>query len=268
MKLAILLTATVRPQVRGGNFSAEERMGMYTSTLRYYAQAIGTSRPIVVVENSDADLSAWKREFKDTLRLEIIQFTPPENDKTKANSQECEQFNTSKGKGYNEFLMIKKATEQSETLRQSTHFMKITGRYPMLNIPEMATEAERRGKDKVFLGDVKDTRLYDLLRLKRDGHWGDSRFFVADVAYWRKHLADCYRWMDDNVYGRYAEDWVLQLSRQHRTDRRFSFRFRHQVQFGGRSGAAGYHEDYGSWKKRLSNKVRRLMRLLLPWLWT
>lgn len=98
MKLAILLTATVRPQVRGGNFSAEERMGMYTSTLRYYAQAIGTSRPIVVVENSDADLSAWKREFKDTLRLEIIQFTPPKTTKRKQTRKNANSLTQAKAR--------------------------------------------------------------------------------------------------------------------------------------------------------------------------
>lgn len=267
MKLAILLTATVRPQVKGGNFTEAQRMEMYTSTLQYYAETVGKKHPIVVVENSDADLSSWKSKYNDTLRLEIIQLTPPECNKAQDNAANFEQFDTNKGKGYNEFLMIKKACEQSETLRSCTHFLKITGRYPMLNICKMMVEAERRGEGKVFFGDVKDTRLYEILHLNHEGHWGDSRFFVADVAYYREHLSDCYRWMDDNVYGRYAEDWVLQLSRQYRTDKRFCFRFRHQVQFGGRSGAAGYREDYGSLKKRLSNKGRRLLRVLFPDLW-
>lgn len=40
MKLAILLTATVKVQVVGGNFNMEERAAMYASTLRYYADHI------------------------------------------------------------------------------------------------------------------------------------------------------------------------------------------------------------------------------------
>ena len=77
MKIAILLTSTVRPQVIGSNFSVSERMEMYRSTLQYYANTIGREYPIVMVENSDADLTPWKEEFKDSLRLEILQFPPP-----------------------------------------------------------------------------------------------------------------------------------------------------------------------------------------------
>ncbi len=79
MKIALLLTATVRPQVKGSSFSVEERREMYRSTLQYYAQKIGRKYPVVLVENSDADLSPWEREFKDSLQLEILQFTPPHN---------------------------------------------------------------------------------------------------------------------------------------------------------------------------------------------
>lgn len=76
MKIALLLTSTVRPQVVGANFSVPERMEMYRSTLQYYAETIGNDYPIVLVENSDVDLSVWKDEFKDSLQLEILQFTP------------------------------------------------------------------------------------------------------------------------------------------------------------------------------------------------
>lgn len=76
MRIAILLTSTVRPQVAGANFSVPERMEMYRSTLQYYAETIGREYPVVLVENSDADLSVWEEEFKDSLQLEILQFTP------------------------------------------------------------------------------------------------------------------------------------------------------------------------------------------------
>ena len=77
MKIAILLTATVRPQVSDSNFSVAERKEMYRSTLQFYAKEIGRKHPIVLVENSDIDLSSWQQEFKDSLQLEILQFTPP-----------------------------------------------------------------------------------------------------------------------------------------------------------------------------------------------
>lgn len=77
MKIALLLTGTVRPQVPGSNFSVEERMEMYRSTLQFYAENTGRKYPVVMVENSDIDLTPWQEEFKDSLRLEILQFTPP-----------------------------------------------------------------------------------------------------------------------------------------------------------------------------------------------
>ena len=55
MKLAILLTATIKVQVPQGNFSAEERMQMYSSTLRYYSKVIGYRYPIVFLENGAPD---------------------------------------------------------------------------------------------------------------------------------------------------------------------------------------------------------------------
>ena len=81
-------------------------------------------------------------------------------------------FDNRKGKGYNEYLMIKLALERSESLKECTHFLKITGRYPMLNIREMLGEMEKRGKDKVMMCDVKDSRLYEILRGTSYGsHW-------------------------------------------------------------------------------------------------
>lgn len=38
MKLAILLTGTVKPAVIGGSFSVEERMKMYEGTLRFVTE--------------------------------------------------------------------------------------------------------------------------------------------------------------------------------------------------------------------------------------
>ena len=76
MKIAILLTSTVRPQVMGSNFSVSERMEMYRSTLQYYAKTIGREYPIVMVENSDADLTLWKEEFKDSLRWRYFSSPP------------------------------------------------------------------------------------------------------------------------------------------------------------------------------------------------
>lgn len=277
MKIAILLTSTVRPQVVGANFSVPERMEMYRSTLEYYAKTIGKNYPIVLVENSDVDLSGVE-EFKDSLQLEILQFTPPqlldgENDgevplPNETRNKEDYGFDNSKGKGYNEYLMIKLAILRSHTLQSCSHFLKITGRYPMLNIKEMLGEMEKRGRDKVMMCDVKEFKIYEKLRGTSYGsRWGDSRYFLMSVDFYKTHLLDCYQEMDESVFGKYAEDYIYQLSCKYRKDHRFSFRFRHQVQFGGQGGAACYQENYASFKNQLKNKVRRILRILFPNVW-
>lgn len=278
MKIAILLTSTVRPQVVSSTFSVPERMEMYRSTLQYYAKTIGKDYPIVLVENSDVDLSVWKEEFKDSLQLEILQFTPPQllhgkNDEEAHLQKETTEtvdygFDNLKGKGYNEYLMIKLALQRSQTLLFCSHFLKITGRYPMLNIREMLGEMEKRGRDKVMMCDVKEFKLYEKLRGTSYGsRWGDSRYFLMSVDFYKNYLMDCYQEMDDRIYGKYAEDYIYQLSCKYRKDPRFCYRYHHQVQFGGQNGDVVYHERFDTFKCRIKNKIRRVLRVILPNVW-
>ena len=94
MKLAILLTATIKVQVKGGQFTTEERAEMYASTLRYYVRQIGGDKiryPIIFCENSDYDLSDLKKKFNSQLDIEWIQLRPDSG----------MPFEPKKGKGYN-----------------------------------------------------------------------------------------------------------------------------------------------------------------------
>ena len=130
MKLAILLTATVKVQVVGGNFNIKERAEMYTSALRYYAKKLGKKYPIIFLENSDYDLSILKKEFNDKLDIEWVQLRP----------EEKLPFNPQKGKSFNEYLMIKEGVLRSKKLKECTHYLKITGRYAMVNIQAIDRE--------------------------------------------------------------------------------------------------------------------------------
>lgn len=270
MKLGILLTGTIRPMVVGGNFSIQERMDMYSSTLRYYSKVLGKDYPIVFVENSDIDITGWISDFNDSLNLEILQFSPTDEKK-------YEGFNTSLGKGYNEYLMIKKGILASEFLRGCTHFLKITGRYSMLNIKNIIKEAEMRigNKNIVFMGDIKDTCIYDLIGRKNtcSSHWGDSRFFVASLDFYKNEMIDCYKEMNDYKENQWAEHYFLRLSRIYRKDSRFIFRFRHQVQFNGVSGTVSSEDlllgigNQNSLRAKINNKIRGLLRLLFPNIW-
>lgn len=263
MKLAILLTATIKPAVKGGSFSVEERMKMYEGTLRFYAKTLGKRYPIVFVENSDVSVDVWNQEFKDSMDLEIIQFRP--NDLVA-----YEGFDNSQGKGYNEYLMIKKAIMLSEKLRGCTHFLKITGRYAMENILSIINEIEKRAGDKVFFDDIKDTKIYDVIGRKNtdSGHWADSRFFVAEIAYYKENLMNIYKGMND-YNGRNAEACLYDLYKVHKHDVNFLFRYRTQVQFDGSCGLVteNFSESYNSPKARLKNIIRQFLRFLFPNIW-
>ena len=263
MKLAILLTATIKVQVIGGNFTMSERAQMYASTLRFYAKTFGKKYPIVFLENSDYNLSELKKEFNDKLDIEWIQLLPSEN----------LPFNPNKGKSFNEYLMIKEGILRSQKLKQCTHFLKITGRYAMVNILTMTKEIEKRAKNKVFMGDIKDTNLYELIGSKNCVHWGDSRFWVAQIEYYKKHLLNCYLEMNDCEDGKWAEHYLLRMARQYKKDNRFIFRFQHQVLFNGITGmrtsidlATGkFRQD--SLKIRIKCKIRHILRILFPNFW-
>ena len=265
-KIAIVLTGTVSPNVKGGSFTSSERYAMYTSTLDYYAKTIGRSYPIVFLENSSADLSMWKDRFKNTLDLTIMQFRP--------DTSEYDGFDNSKGKGYNEYLMIKKGLLRMDNAypppsQLLTHFLKITGRYPMLNINKILAECERRlsKRQVVFIGDIKDTCIYKFVgRDTLSSQWGDSRFFCAEINYYRESMIDCYAEMNDYEPESWAEHYFLRLSRKFRHDSRFQFRYRTQVRFGGVSGAAT-NASYDSLGNRVKASVRQLGRLLFPYIW-
>lgn len=263
MKLAILLTATVKVQVIGGNFSIEERAAMYTSTLKYYTNIIGKKYPIIFLENSDYDLLEFKKEFDDRLDIEWIQLRP----------EERLPFNPQKGKSFNEYLMIKEGVLRSEKLKECTHFLKITGRYAMVNVLTMTREIEKRAVDKVFMGDIKDTRLYEIIGSKNYGHWGDSRFWVCQVKYYKKAMLNCYLEMNDCAEGKWAEHYLLNMARKYRQDKRFIFRFRNQVLFNGITGMRTSEElATGKFRQdslsiRVKCQVRHLMRVLFPNFW-
>lgn len=272
MRLGIILTATVKPAVVGGNFSVVERRKMYYDTLRFYAQTIGKEYPIYLVENSNEDLSEWETEFADTLDLTIMQFRPDD-------AVAFQGFDTTKGKGYNEYLMIAKAIDeivQDPQRYPITHFLKITGRYPMSNIKAIIKEINNkvRRHNYLYIGDIKDTCVYELMGRKTlSSHWGDSRFFMANVDFYAQHMRDCYLEMNDYKEGCWAEHYFLNFSRQYRNDKRFCYRYRTQVRLAGVSGTvssdglADALKAQQSFKSVLHHSVRQVFRWIFPRIW-
>ena len=154
----ILLTGTVNPD--GMAFTAIQdkdiRQQQYIESIKFWLGA--TSLPIVFVENSNTDLSAYFKEEIDVGRIEVLHFS--------GNS-----FNKTLGKGVGELNCVEYGCINSELLKKANFIFKITGRYKVLNF-------------NVFLNEYRDnpkTKL--LLDFKWNLSFADSRFFGFDPAF-------------------------------------------------------------------------------------
>jgi hypothetical protein len=211
-------------------------------------------------------------EFKHSLDLHIMQFRP--ND-----IAAYEGFDSTRGKGYNEYLMIKKALQQMAHSNhpEVTHFLKITGRYAMTNVRQVLREVKQKiaEHDYVFIDDVKDAKILRAIPLRcLRNTWGESRFFVGQTKFYLEHLADIYKDMnDDSSFKFIAESVLYRLSVVYRHDKRFCFRLHTQVRFNGCPGfgapakmqSSAYR--YDSFQNRCKSNLRQLGRIIIPFIW-
>ena len=263
--IPILLTATVNPKgMRGAMFRPDERAAMYRAALDFYvgelAMMPGGGR-IVFAENSDTRLSLP---------------TLPGNVELEYLNVPLDGFDITKGKGYNEVLLILKAVQSSAFLREAGCFFKLTGRLRLLNIRSMLAECERRGRTTPlrFLADCKDHTLYERLHIKVWGHVGECRYWFASTQFFNEHIGARYEWLDDYVTPtRLAEDLMLDVCRTTRGMEGCYDRFRTQAILSGtgghdiEKGSAFFHStDYDSWQLRLKCALRQMLRWTLPWL--
>jgi len=152
---------------------------MYVETLNYYIHVLLSDKRqhIVFAENSGWNMDHLKEQLidYDSDRLLFISLSP-------------ELFDISKGKGYNELLMMNMAISDSQVIQDAGGFVKVTGRYPIYNIlyfVKKATSALESGKD--LYCDVKDHSLYDRLRLGWSGHSFYSVLYGGrNDYYWQK----------------------------------------------------------------------------------
>ena len=270
MKLPILMTASVSTRgMKGACFSPEERERMYIDTLCFYRDEIlrkDNDRRIVFVENSGWDLANIKAcvdGFGN--QVEFISLPP-------------DGFDISRGKGYNEILMINAALKVSRFITEAGAFLKVTGRYPVYNIGYFL------GKAEIFFEDcggqlycnMKDHVLYDVLffwrKRKWTGHAVGTALFAATSDFYGKILAYSYSMCDDST-GRFVECvWHGILVKYRRMkDRRVCLRFRRTPVCGGVQGSMPQSFMARSNNNGVRNRVFRVvdsfLRICMPWFW-
>lgn len=199
-RLPLLMTASVSTRgMRGACFTDEERETMYVGALTYYIEHLlpcEKGQAIVFAENSGWDMKHLRSRLQayNEERIEFLSFPP-----------EC--FDISRGKGYNEMLMINKTVEQSRLIREAGAFFKVTGRYPVYNIAYFLHKVEHalwtKGLDMYC--DIKDHKFYDWLRLGWNGHSFECRLFGVRCQWYLDRMTELYKECND-YGGRYLED--------------------------------------------------------------
>jgi hypothetical protein len=232
---------------------------------------IDPKQKIVFAENSGWSMECIKEKLPkfDPNRLEFISFPP-------------DLFDISRGKGYNELLLINLAIERSSFIQECGAFFKVTGRYPIFNIHYFiiqATKAINNGTE--LYCDIKDHQLFDLLHLGWCGHSADTRLFGVKTPYYNKNIGSHYTEVDD-YNGPIIEGFFFQLIKNESKkginkftgdigNGRIKCRFPKEPQFGGMEGSYIVAGLFSADQNSLTNKMKRLVgngfRKLLPWIW-
>lgn len=265
-QIPILLTATIDPQgMQGATFSVEERAAMYVDALQFYIKTLvdGPQPRIVFAENSHS-LAVVQRQV-DSPMVEWVDASGDEYDQ-------------SRGKGYNETWLIRKAIAKSDTIQKAGCFFKVTGRLKVLNINALLQEVAKACPAAQFRADCKDHNVYRWLHLPINGHVGECRYWFATTAFFTDYMWKYQPLMHDYEPAAegdrplfLAEDAMLAVCRESRGRTGCKDRFRCQARISGKGGHAlgkgmsfFYSTDNDSFALRFKCFLRQLLRWLLP----
>ena len=273
--IPILLTATVNPQgMKGANFDVSERVEMYKDALRFYAEK---GLKVVFAENSGfinlsqlhSDMSRMAsrdslsiKEFFECKNVEFVDVSGPEYDQ-------------SRGKGYNETILLHKAVNASKFVQEAGCFFKITGRLKVLNIEKLLEEISKLSLSSLlsFAADCKDHKVYEWLHMPINGHAGECRYWFASVEFFETMMWPRYNELNDYPpHICLAEDLMLDVCRKTRGVPGCRDRFRTQARISGKGGhnlGKGWSFFYSTDNDSLALKVkcglRQVLRWVVPW---
>lgn len=269
-KLPILMTASVSTNgMKGACFTADEREKMYLETIRFYISELlvkDRDRNIVFAENSGWNLNRLKESLGDVDsqildRIEWIGVDPGLGD-------------VSKGKGYNEILLIGDAVGKSSSIGSAGAFLKVTGRYPIYNIRHYVEDAERYIFEKSYryYGDMKDHHVYDILRPSWGGHAAGTILFAATNEFFSNSLYPTYSECNDYT-DNYIEIVWFHLLKPYRgkADSGMVLRFDEELFCGGMQGSVNdtvvFSQSNQSFMAVFKRRIRNFTRRFMPWFW-
>lgn len=255
------MTASISTRgMKCASFSDEEREKMYFGTLKYYDEHLLSDpcQQIVFVDNSGWNLVNLKRAISDEHQhqVEFISLDPV-------------LFDISKGKGYNELLLINNALEKSKFIKECGVFFKVTGRYSIYNVGYFIKKAYKKivtdGQD--FYGDMKDHCLYDLLRLGWCGHSGEARLFGSKTEFFQQKIGSRYSELND-YKGKLVEGLLFDVMK---SSQNITKRFKREPHMGGLEGsninAISFSKQQDSMLGKFKRYIGNFIRVCLPFFW-
>ncbi len=257
--IPLLMTATVNPKgMQGAAFSVEERAMQYVGAVKFYLNALPASASIVFAENSDS-IQMVADHFIGESRVEWLDVS---------SLDAPYGYDQSRGKGYNEWLLMRQTLMDSRSIAEAGCFFKVTGRLKVQNIRALIHEVESTGVTQ-FLADCKDHNVYEWLRMPINGHAGECRYFFASKEFFMSEVFPDYAMLNDYTNPPFlAEDLMLRVCRRARVIEGARDRFRTQARISGRGGHAlgqGVGFFYSTDNDSLALRVKCALRQVLRW---
>lgn len=259
MEFPLVMTATIdtraMPDLSVSDTS--EREGQYLDTFAFYLER-GWVKEIVFIENSGWDLSKFHQLARQypAVKTELI-------------SCDLNDFRRELGKSYGEMRLLDHAFDHSECITGHDAFIKVTGRFPILNFDKLLREAERRRPWELFC-DTKDHPVYDWLGNGWNGHAADTRFFIVTKAFYRNHFYGRYKELDDSK-DLWVEKLFFDVIQEECTKQPIVRRFRTELELAGKAGHRQISiigtNNYSGWLARGKRRIRQLGRWFFPWFW-
>jgi hypothetical protein len=226
-ELPIVLTATVVPNVTGAAAAdPETRLAEYRQVLQFCQQFA----PVFFLENSSYPLERHP-EFTGSPRLQVRRFAP--------------SGTPERGKGFQEFEMLDAwlASEPQPPAR----WLKLTGRYHLLNLAAMLAECRREKKSPLLIDQVCRRRL------------ARTSLFCVSTEFYLTRLRNLYRQCDDRT-GDYIENVLFrELAKPTACQVRV---FKTQPHLRAQAGSSGMAYPSGNFQWFIKQCLRRINRLV------
>ena len=259
MNFVLVMSAAVNPNGMP-DISAEslvDREDQYIRTLKFYNTLPCIPR-ILFVENSNWDLARIKQEVGNSSKIEYL-------------SLDGNAYPRTWGKGYGEFFLLDRALDMLVKTNGEGIMVKVTGRFPILNISTMIKEFSRRENLQLSV-DVIEHPLYDWLHLGWSGHGCRTIIYAVSFDFYMRHLYGHYTEIhgyEGGLWG--AESLMRKVWEETKMLLGVYSRFKHEPHLSGFAGAVNHAwitaNNYDGLLAKIKRLVRQLVRYVMPWLW-